>query len=195
LLNPEIGVPGVTTGEIRPELRVIGSVQKAEGGQLNPGVGDLAVTAGWGYAGARGITMPGRGRAEERQYTAAERESLAAVGARLGLSAAEALALLGGTCYDVYLNDVAYWRCVPSRVWEYTLGGYQVIKKWLSYREQPLLGRALKPEEVREVTNIARRIAGILLMERELDAGYGAVKEGRQGRSDVIEVPVSTERA
>jgi hypothetical protein len=25
---------------------------------------------------------------------------------------------------------------------------------------------------VREVTNIARRIAGILLMERELDGGY-----------------------
>jgi hypothetical protein len=168
-------VPGVTTREIRPELRVIGSVQKSDGGQLDPDAGDLAVTAGWGYAGARGVTMPGRGRAEERQYTAAEREALAAGAERLGQSAADALALLGGTCYDVYLNDVAFWRCIPSRVWEYTLGGYQVIKKWLSYREQPLLGRALKPEEVREVTNIARRIAAILLMERELDAGYREV--------------------
>lgn len=176
LLNPETEVPGVTTREIRPELRVIGSVQRTDGGQLDPDAGNLAVTAGWGYAGARGVTMPGRGRAEERQYTAAEREALAAGGARLGLSAAADLALLGGTCYDVYLNDVAFWRCMPSRVWEYTLGGYQVIKKWLSYREQPLLGRALKPEEVREVTNIARRIAGILLMERELDAGYSAAK-------------------
>jgi hypothetical protein len=177
LLNPETEVPGVTTREIRPELRVIGSVQKIDGGQLDPHAGDLAVTAGWGYAGARGVTMPGRGRAEERQYTDAEREALAAGAARIGLSADDALALLGGTCYDVYLNDVAFWRCVPSRVWEYTLGGYQVIKKWLSYREQPLLGRALKPEEVREVTNIARRIAGILLMERELDAGYREVRE------------------
>jgi hypothetical protein len=29
---------------------------------------------------------------------------------------------------------------VPSRVWAYTLGGYQVIKKWLSYREHDVLG-------------------------------------------------------
>jgi len=26
-------------------------------------------------------------------------------------------------------------------VWTYTIGSYQVIKKWLSYREKPLLGR------------------------------------------------------
>ena len=24
---------------------------------------------------------------------------------------------------------------VPAAVWEYTIGGYQVLKKWLSYRE------------------------------------------------------------
>jgi hypothetical protein len=27
----------------------------------------------------------------------------------------------------------------------YTIGGYQVIKKWLSYRERALLGREFKP--------------------------------------------------
>jgi hypothetical protein len=36
---------------------------------------------------------------------------------------------------DVYLNDVAYWKGIPARVWDYTIGGYQVIKKWLSYRD------------------------------------------------------------
>jgi len=40
-----------------------------------------------------------------------------------------------------------------------------VIKKWLSYREQELLGRPLKLEEVTEVTHMARRIAAILLLE------------------------------
>ncbi|MBS3955992.1 MAG: hypothetical protein KGZ40_00450 [Clostridiales bacterium] len=34
----------------------------------------------------------------------------------------------------MYLNDVACWRCVPANVWRYTIGGYLVIKKWLSYR-------------------------------------------------------------
>ncbi|MBE0418340.1 MAG: hypothetical protein IBX63_11300 [Coriobacteriia bacterium] len=53
------------------------------------------------------------------------------------MSAEQAVSLLGETCFDVYLNDVAYWRCMPSNVWRYSIGGYQVIKKWLSYREQP----------------------------------------------------------
>lgn len=61
-------------------------------------------------------------------------------------------------------------------MWAYTLGGYQVIKKWLSYREEPLLGRALSLDEVREVSHIARRIAAILLLEPALDQSYAAVK-------------------
>ena len=32
---------------------------------------------------------------------------------------------------------------VPEAEWNYTLGGYLVLKKWLSYRESPLLGRLL----------------------------------------------------
>ena len=71
---------------------------------------------------------------------------------------------------------VANWRCVPSRVWGYTIGGYQVIKKWLSYRERPLLGRDLSPDEARYVTEMVRRIAAILLLEPALDANYAAVK-------------------
>ncbi len=64
----------------------------------------------------------------------------------------------GGVCstgdqaVDVYLNDLAYWRCVPAGVWSYTIGGYQVMKKWLNYRERPLLGRDLNVHGVREVT-------------------------------------------
>ena len=52
-----------------------------------------------------------------------------------------------------------------------------VIKKWLSYRESNLLGRPLRKEEVREVTDIARRIAAILLMEPDLDANYRTSRE------------------
>ena len=77
---------------------------------------------------------------------------------------------------NVYLNDKAYWRNIPRNVWDYHIGGYQVIKKWLSYRESNLLGRPLKSEEVREVTNIARRVAAILALEPELDANYERVK-------------------
>lgn len=62
------------------------------------------------------------------------------------------------------------------KAWEYRIGAYQVMKKWLSYREQAVLGRPVSPDEVREVTNMARRISALLLMNRELDANYEAVK-------------------
>ena len=74
-------------------------------------------------------------------------------------------------------NDRAYWCNVPLRVWEYTLGGYQVIKKWLSYREKELLDRSLSVEEARYITEMARRIAAILLLSPVLDANYSAAKQ------------------
>ena len=42
--------------------------------------------------------------------------------------------IFSDTMFDIYLNDRAYWRNVPANVWGYKLGGYQVLKKWLSYR-------------------------------------------------------------
>jgi hypothetical protein len=49
------------------------------------------------------------------------------------------------------------------------------MKKWLSYRERSLLERDLSKDEAREVMNMARRIAAILLLEPALDANYRAV--------------------
>jgi hypothetical protein len=69
------------------------------------------------------------------------------------------------------------WRNIPASVWEYSIGGYQVIKKWLSYREHALLGRALTTDEAREVTHMARRIAAIVLLYPALGANYLAVKQ------------------
>jgi hypothetical protein len=86
------------------------------------------------------------------------------------------LALLGDTTFDIHLNADAWWSNVPARVWGYTLGGYQVIKKWLSYREHDVLGRPLKAEEAAFVSEMARRIAAILLLGRALDANYAKSK-------------------
>ena len=74
--------------------------------------------------------------------------------------------------YDVYLNDDACWRNVPEEVWDYITGGYQVIKKWLSYRENPLLGRGLTSEEVRYVTEMAPRISALIALQASLDDNY-----------------------
>jgi hypothetical protein len=177
LLDPERPVLGVTSGTIRPELRALGVVTRAGGGALNPAAGDLAITAGWGHAGKGGVTMPGKGKVDQRAYTPDELSAMRSSASALDLTEAQVVACLGATTCNVYLNDTACWRSVPASVWDYTIGGYQVIKKWLSYREQALLGRALSADEAREVTHIARRIAAILLLYPALDANYLAIKQ------------------
>ena len=152
LLDPEAPVPGVTQGALRTELAAIAVPATVDGRNMTGD--DFALDAGWGYFGAKGAVMPGRGRAVERGRAPAQR-------------APSSLAL-GDTAFDVHINDRAFWRNVPSAVWAYRLGGYRVLKKWLSYRECPILGRALESREVLEFSQIARRIAAILQLTGKL---------------------------
>ena len=148
-LDPEMTVPGVTDGTLRPGTATIAVPATANGRNLTGQ--DFAVTAGWGHSGSGDAVMPGQGRAVERAYTPSERTELD-----------DAVSMLGRTTFDIYLKDNAFWRNVPAAVWTYRLGGYQVLKKWLSYRERGVLDRALTPQEVRRFTEIARRIVAIL---------------------------------
>ena len=147
LLNSELPV---STGATAPSSFDI-AVPSSVAARYMAG-GDFALTAGWGHLGAADAVMPGRGRIVERAYRPEERAALA-----------EHVSTLGATTFDVYLNDRALWRNVPAAVWRYRLGGYQVLKKWLSYREQAVLGRPLQPEEVQHFANTARRIAALIM--------------------------------
>jgi hypothetical protein len=162
LLDTEAPVQGVTAGKVRPELVKIAVVTRLTKETLN-----LSVTAGWGHAGQNGVTMPGKGKI----VTAT-------------LSIGPDYKLPWFEFHDVYLNESTCWKSIPAKVWDYTIGGYQVIKKWLSYREFELLGRALTPDEAREVTHMARRIAALILLQSELDKNYQAVKSATVAWSD-----------
>ena len=116
LLDSNTNVSGVTTGTLRPELAAI-AVPATTGG-------DFEVCVGWGHFGTGEAVMPGQERMIERDYSAVERAALG-----------DAISKLGGITFDVYLNERACWRNVPAAAWNYQLGGYQVLKKWLSYRE------------------------------------------------------------
>ena len=156
LLDTETPVPGVTQGTIRDELKPIAVISRTGGGALTPA--EFALTAGWGSGGQGSITMPGKGKTEARPPH--EGEQTAALGSAPTL--------------DVYLNATACWKNVPQPVWDFTIGGYQVIKKWLSYREQRVLGRALSMAEIMEVTAMARRLAALVLLQPRLDENYQA---------------------
>ena len=56
-----------------------------------------------------------------------------------------------------------------------------MIKKWLSYREKPLLGRGLNPGEVRYVTEMTRRLASLIALQSSLDANYQSVSKPTYG--------------
>lgn len=129
-------------------LPSIAVLRRSDNAQINPQAGDLAVEAGWGSFGKENVVMPGKGTIVTR-----------------------------GESLDVYLNENVYWENIPVQVWEYTIGGYQVIKKWLSYREKKILGRDISVEEAREVTGMARRIAALLALEAQLDENYRRIKD------------------
>ncbi len=151
LLDPDTPVPGVTRAPLRPEIAAVAVPATVDG--RNMAGEDFAVTAGWGRYGQGGAVMPGQGRVVERAYTPEERDALG-----------DALPMFGETTFDVYLNANAFWRNVPAAVWNYKLGGYQVLKKWLSYRERAILTRPLNPEEVQYFVDTARRVVGVLIM-------------------------------
>ena len=154
LLDPDTPVPGITSGRLRSEIAAIAVPATIDGRNMNGD--DFALSAGWGHYGTGGAVMPGQGRIVERAFTP---EECAALG--------DALPALGETTFDVYLNARAFWRNVPAAVWGYKLGGYQVLKKWLSYRERAILDHPLHPEEVQHLVNTSRRIASILLLANQ----------------------------
>ena len=151
LLDPEAPVPGVTQGTLRPEIAILAVPATTDSRNMTDD--DFALTAGWGHYGTGDAVMPGQGRIVEREYTDDERAALGAT-----------ISALGEKTLDVYLNDHAFWRNIPAAIWDYKLGGYQVLKKWLSYRESDVLGRALTPEEVLYFAEMTRRVGGMLLV-------------------------------
>ena len=155
LLDTHRPVPGVTAGTIAPALAVM-AVPSTRAGATR----DWRLTA-WGNQTKTGV-MPGRGHSSPRDYNATE-----------SATAAEA-ALLGTRTFNIGMNGASFWKNIPEAVWETHIGGYQVLKKWLSYRDASILNRPLSEAEVQHVTDTARRLAALRLLGPALDAIHHA---------------------
>ena len=166
LLNLDRAARGVDSAPIVVEMRNVAAIERVGGGSVNPAAGELALSAGWGIVQARAV-MPGAGKLGQRQRMSAD---------CVGLSDAQREAL-GEQILDVYLNDRVCWRDVPAAAWDFKIGGFQVLRKWLSYRDRRVLGRDLTIPEARTFTAIARRLTALALLAPALDANYIAMAE------------------
>ena len=170
ILNTKFTVQGVAS-----EIKGIATISRVGGGNLDPNAGDLCIDAGWGHGSE--VVMPGAGKIFNRDYSEKEKTEIIESVKSEELLDKEVFDRLGLKTCDVYLNDVAYWKNVPLNVWNYTMGGYQVLKKWLSYREREVLGRGITAEEARDFSSIARRITALILLESSLDRNYEESKK------------------
>jgi hypothetical protein len=156
-------VDGVSRGKVAKDLSSVATLTKTNGDAVTED--DLLVNAGWGRVSKNGITG-GRGKIvvwEDGKAVETEDEEQIKIAA-------------GNIVLDIYINENVCFKGVPREVWQYSVAGYQVLKKWLSYREQAALHRVLDIDEARQFTQIARRIAAILEMGERLDANYRQVK-------------------
>lgn len=76
---------------------------------------------------------------------------------------------------DLWWSNLGCWSNVPKSAWEFSIGGYPVIKKWLSYRHVNDLGRPLNLDELEFVSEMIRRILALLEMTETLDTNYHAL--------------------
>jgi hypothetical protein len=165
LLDVAKAVSGVSAAPLRAGLNSIGALTRIDGKPLQPHEGDLKIEASWGHFGGRGEVMAGQGKIIERAPIDSERAAL------------DALSLQSETVVcDVYLNEHVFWRAIPRGAWQTVIGGYQVMKKWLSYRDFKVLARDLTVAEAREVETMARRLTILKSLEPALDENYRAVK-------------------
>ena len=65
----------------------------------------------------------------------------------------------------VWINPSQYFTDVPSEVWEYEIGAYQVCEKWLKDRR----GEVLSHAEVRQYRAILVAVAETLRVMAEID--------------------------
>jgi len=73
----------------------------------------------------------------------------------------------------VYINKTQYFEPVPLELWEYRIGGYQVLSKWLKDRKD----RVLSLDEIKTYCRIVTAIQKTIEIQKEIDALYPDVEK------------------
>ena len=73
----------------------------------------------------------------------------------------------------VYINDIQYFEGIDLEVWNYHIGGYQVLDKWLKDRK----GRYLSAEDIKHYCRIVTALAKTIEIQKEIDTLYPGVEK------------------
>ena len=72
----------------------------------------------------------------------------------------------------VYINKTQYFEGVEKDVWEYQIGGYQVLSKWLKDRR----GRKLSLEEIKRYCKVVTALKRTIEIQEKIDKLYPKVE-------------------
>jgi hypothetical protein len=67
----------------------------------------------------------------------------------------------------VYINPKKYFANIPKQIWEFKIGGYQVLEKWLKDRKKS--DRALSDEDIIHYQKIVIALQQTLTIMTEID--------------------------
>ena len=70
----------------------------------------------------------------------------------------------------VHINKTQYFEDVPAQVWEFQVGGYQVLHKWLKDRR----GRLLTYDDLTHYQQIVVALEETIRLMDEIDAAIPA---------------------
>ncbi len=74
----------------------------------------------------------------------------------------------------VYINEeMQYFEGIPEGVWEYQIGGYQVLDKWLYDRRE----RHLSNDEIQHYCRVVTALAHTINMQSQIDEIYEGVEK------------------
>lgn len=79
----------------------------------------------------------------------------------------------------VYINAAQYFAPIPTQVWAYQIGGYQVCEKWLKDRRD----RRLELADIQTYCRIVTALGETIEIQKEIDQLYPQVEEA------IIQIP------
>lgn len=77
----------------------------------------------------------------------------------------------------IYINELQYFEGIGQDLWEYQIGGYQVLYKWLKDRK----GKELSLKEIKHYCRVATALKKTIEIQEEIDGLYPDVEK------DIIE--------